>query len=528
MIVQIPAACRKHVFMVFVLLMFLSAMPCIASAEGMTISDLSKRSFSGQFQKDISLLRSYEENIQKTVTQMEEGGLLQKDRKKDFDITEKRSLYLLWGNSLDYLVAFDSIIDRYRTFYLITHRSSHEDAFLAAYTGLLIRYAGGLRIIRQTIDNDLYEKMLDDTNIHYGIPSGMYARLKWNTIHLQEMTGVFAGYRYCQLLKKSYKKRGLMTDEKTAWMFDSIERNYNFITREMKQSGPQYFAANGLDILKDQGFKAWFPLQMQVSEWLGDTKVKRLNSTLISAEQLRVMKKQLQPGDIIVERRNWYLSNVGLPGFWPHAELFIGGYNDMKTFFSDASVVNHYRKKGNYKDFMDYLTRKYPLQMKEFRNAAPDGHPYQIIEAVSEGVKFSSLEEGTLADYIGVVRPRLSKLDIARAVDEAFYYLGRPYDFNFDFLTDSSIVCSELIYKVYKGGQGSKGIGLSLREIAGRKAMPANDIVAKFDREYDSPDRELDFVYFLDGLEKDKKAVSRGLSDFRSSHQRMKWDIAQK
>jgi hypothetical protein len=267
---------------------------------------------------------------------------------------------------------------------------------------------------------------------------------------------------------------------------------------------------------------------MHVSDWMGDTKVKRVNNTLITTDQLDTMKKQLQPGDIIVERRNWYLSNVGLPGFWPHAELFVGTYEDMKAFFSDQSVVNYYKKQGSYKDFMDYLAKKYPDQMKEFRHKAPDGHPHQVIEAVSEGVKFSSLEEGALADYIGVMRPRLSKLDIAKAVDEAFRYLGRPYDFNFDFLTDSSIVCSELIYKIYKTGHDKKGLALSLREIAGRKAMPANDLVDKFDREYDNPSRELDFVYFLDGVEKDRKASSKGLSDLRSSHRRMKWDIAQK
>ncbi len=32
----------------------------------------------------------------------------------------------------------------------------------------------------------------------------------------------------------------------------------------------------------------------------------------------------MEPGDIIVARQNWYLSNIGLPGFWPHAELYVG------------------------------------------------------------------------------------------------------------------------------------------------------------------------------------------------------------
>lgn len=166
--------------------------------------------------------------------------------------------------------------------------------------------------------------------------------------------------------------------------------------------------------------------------------------------------------------------------------------------------------------------------MKEFLKKAPDGYEHQIIEAVSEGVKFSSLQEATSADYIGVMRPRLPKVDIAKAFDEAFHYLGRPYDFNFDFLTDSSIVCSELIYKVYQKGQNKRGLDLRLREIAGRKALPANDIVEKFDKEFSQRERELDFIFFLDGNEKDKKAEEKGVPEFRSSYKRLKWDIAQK
>jgi hypothetical protein len=126
------------------------------------------------------------------------------------------------------------------------------------------------------------------------------------------------------------------------------------------------------------------------------------------------------------------------------------------------------------------------------------------------------------------MRPRLSKLDIAKAIDEAFHYIGRPYDFNFDFLTDSSIVCSELIYKIYQNGPEKKGLDLILREIAGRKAMPANDIVEKFNKEFDTDQRELDFVYFLDGSEGQKKAIVKGPQDFHLSYKRPKWDIAQK
>jgi len=416
----------------------------------------------------------------------------------------------------------------YHDFFLIKKKVNRADAFLLTYAAYLAKFSNGLRFIHKTIDNDLYEKKLDDPNPDYGISAGMYARLKWNTIHVLDVSNIVAGYQYYKLLNLTYKKQGLMAADNSSWIFGYIDSTYEYVKKEIESEGAQFFLANGLDIVKEKTFSAWFPVQTSVSEWMGDTKVKRLNRSLITQKQILDMKQHLKPGDIIVERRNWFISNIGLPGFWPHAELYVGTLDDMKLFFSDPPVTKYYQGRGEYKDFIDYLNSKYPGKMKEYIKTAADGFPHQVIEAVSEGVRFSSLQEATSADYIGVLRPRLTKLDIAKAVDEAFGYLGRPYDFNFDFLTDSSIVCSELIYKVYQDGPGKRGLGLKLRNIAGRKAMPPNDIVQKFDKEFDTAEKELDFVYFLDGSEGKNKAMVEGPQDFRISYKRPKWDIAQK
>jgi hypothetical protein len=132
-----------------------------------------------------------------------------------------------------------------------------------------------------------------------------------------------------------------------------------------------------------------------------------------------------------------------------------------------------------------------------------------------------------MVDYLGVMRPRLPKLEKARAIARAFAYQGRPYDFDFDFLSDAGLVCTELVWKSYAPSADVKGLALPLVEVAGRQTLPANEIIRRFDLELDSPNRQLDFVAFLDGRESNGDAVLSDVAAFRRSHTRLKWDVAQ-
>jgi len=60
-------------------------------------------------------------------------------------------------------------------------------------------------------------------------------------------------------------------------------------------------------------------------------------------------------------------------------------------------------------------------------------------------------------------------------------YAGRPYDFDFDFRTDTAIVCTELVYKAYDPAAGFPGVRWSLVEILGRPVIPANEFARQFD-----------------------------------------------
>jgi hypothetical protein len=72
-----------------------------------------------------------------------------------------------------------------------------------------------------------------------------------------------------------------------------------------------------------------------------------------------------------------------------------------------------------------------------------------------------------------------------------------------------------------------KGLRIDLVDVAGRRTLPANEFVRLFDSELGQPDRQFDFVAFLDGREKERDAIEGDVDSFRSSWRRMKWDIAQ-
>jgi hypothetical protein len=142
---------------------------------------------------------------------------------------------------------------------------------------------------------------------------------------------------------------------------------------------------------------------------------------------------------------------------------------------------------------------------------------------MSEGVSFTALEHCADADSVVALRPLLPKTDKATAILRAFHYAGRPYDFNFDFATDSELVCTELVYKSYEPAQGMQGLHLPLTEMLGRQLLPANLIARQFDEQYGTTNAQFELVEFLDGHEREGRAVEADAAQFRQSWRWPKW-----
>ncbi|GHC41281.1 YiiX/YebB-like N1pC/P60 family cysteine hydrolase [Roseibacillus persicicus] len=137
----------------------------------------------------------------------------------------------------------------------------------------------------------------------------------------------------------------------------------------------------------------------------------------------------LEPGDIIVTRHRDALSNLFMPGFWPHAALFVG-------------------KLGN-----------------------GEG---EVVEARKDGVKLRPLNETLSVDAFLVLRGKFGANIREGAAERAFGHVGKLYDFAFDFRQSHRLACTALIYRCW---HGQAGVGFTLGEKAGRLCLSAEDLI---------------------------------------------------
>ncbi|MEK6551057.1 MAG: YiiX/YebB-like N1pC/P60 family cysteine hydrolase [Pseudomonadota bacterium] len=428
---------------------------------------------------------------------------------------QRETVRTTWKTLLDYYLALDALERYHGDFHLMLSAHDRARSHRVTYAAFLAKYRFGLDFIRRVENDPKLAIVLNDAVPELGLPVGSYDRFKFRFLNVLTATRFAALNAVGKTLPSATAASvTIAEDEKKIWQAG-------------KGEGGRLTAANAMNVIKQSGFQLFFPVQAGVSEWMGDAKVHRVHRSLVSPGQIDAMRKKMLPGDFMLQRREWYVSNVGLPGFWSHAALYIGTPEERRAFFAgDGAVQRWIRAQGEPSgDFEKLLQRRFPKPYALSLKLQEHGHAPRVIEAISEGVSFTTLEHSADADSVATLRPRIPRAEIALAILRSFRYSGRPYDFNFDFQTDATLVCTELIYKAYEPGQGYRGVRLQLEEMVGRTAIPANSIARQFHEEFGTPRQQLDMVLFLDGQEKRRLAVEADVGEFRKSWRRPKWHV---
>jgi hypothetical protein len=353
-------------------------------------------------------------------------------------------------------------------------------------------YEASLRLVGAYQDNALVRKKLNEREPRWGLPADLFDKVvasassQANLRMFQEMAV------YCVGRRNEWSHACGWEKPEFDWFDERIGRSLQYVQAHPMSRSKEWLSQLARRVKSDV-YTPVYAAQSMLSEMIGDLRIVK-DEPLISVRQVHdEIQPKLQPGDIFLERRNWFLSNAFLPGFWPHSALYIGTADDLRALgIADDPEVKR--------------------RWDEYTRLAPDGEPHTIIESVSEGVIFNSAGESMHADYVAVLRPRLSREQIAKAILRAFSHQGKPYDFEFDFFTSDKLVCTELIYRAYEGM-----VHFDLVRIMGRDTLPALEIGRKFAREKDSANRELDFILFMDGDNSAGRARLTGVEAFIES-----------
>jgi len=420
----------------------------------------------------------------------------------------------IWGRFLDHQLMLDSIWQR-----LSAPPPGADDkhaAFRLRYAAFLARYRYALDFIALVDADPALRVVLNEPVDELGLPARSYADFKFRFLNVAIAT---------EFAALSATHRGYGADDKFP-LASALRLDESRIWAAGKGHGVLNTLRNAGQIVQDGGARLVFPVQKGVSEWMGDTRVLYGAQHLVTDDQIATLTPKLLPGDVMLVRREWFLSNIGLPGFWPHAALYIGSPEERKAYFNDPAVQAWLVEQGITDGSMDTLLKtRQPAAYAVSQQ--PDAHGFRprVIEAMSEGVSLTTLEHSAAADSVAVLRPRLSRLEVAKAILKALEFHGRPYDFDFDFRTDATLVCTELVYKAYSPTADKHGLDLPIKTVAGRPVLTANDIAQHFDATWGEAGQQFDLIAFLDGQARSKRADDADLARFRASWKRPKWHI---
>ena len=202
----------------------------------------------------------------------------------------------------------------------------------------------------------------------------------------------------------------------------------------LKQTGGNVFkeivilpvkAAKGVVGLSGRGLEG---IKFSTSQVVGNTVglVRwRAGKLKDDAAMLKTLQAQLQPGDILLEKTSFALTDKSIPGHFGHAAIYTGTANQLRDM--GALTLPHVQK-----------------------NLAKIEAGHVVVEALRNGVQQDTLQDFMNIDDIAILRPKyLTPAARIEAVNLALGNFGKKYDFNFDVNTTETIACSELVYIVY-------------------------------------------------------------------------------
>lgn len=324
-------------------------------------------------------------------------------------------------------------------------------AFGIAFSGAEIIVRTGEFLIALAHQKDMVWRKLDEAEPRYGLARKSFTRI------YRQLTSAFKMYPFYRAVEffdvnretvlRSLKDHGFERNAKILERLnlpetsrgDHLRRYGRFVRFSLRRRR------------KSAQRNMVFALFQGTGEDIADLKIPFVKAhkapKRVSQSVIHALLADLKPGDVFITRHDDAMSNLFLPGFWPHGAFFIGTQQQRSD-----------------------------LGIGEAHDGIRSSHEADItiLESKKDGVLFRKIEETLYLDAFVVLRPQLPEKAVKLAIERGMSHAGKLYDFIFDFGTADRLVCTEVIFRAF---QGIGGIDFTLSTKAGRKCLSAEDFL---------------------------------------------------
>jgi len=306
-------------------------------------------------------------------------------------------------------------------------------AFIIGFTAACLLLRTGSYVVRIAEGRPVVAQKLDEAEPRYGIARKSFTEIYRAQSSVKRMWKFFMAWRFYDEYRRNIL--AMSDDELVGDLVPLLIAEEPFMERRGREYLAKRFRYRLFSFFRRN--RSGFENTMSWILEIGGRTVSEMRDPMIGliampkrvpGEPLEAVRTFLKPGDIIVTRHRDALTNVFLPGFWPHAALFVG-------------------------------------------EQAAGGN---VVEAKKDGVLLRELDETLKVDSFVVLRADVDAEVHAEVVSRAMSHVGKLFDFAFDFKQADRLACTALVYRSW---HGLAGMNFTLGEQAGRFCLPAEDLI---------------------------------------------------
>ena len=329
-------------------------------------------------------------------------------------------------------------------------------AFLVAYAAAVL-LVDAARFMRESFDhNDVVRAKLNEAEPIFGIPAGVYDLVQASLTNPRHVWHLYHAQHYFDA--EQARLRELAAAPPLSEVMSVVDR----LGHRVRVPAARYARARAKVRLRQavQGcgrdllWQAVYGVVKFCSSLVADIYVERGHHPALPEDVCRQLRPILRPGDVFITRKEHALTNYFLPGYWPHAALYLG----------DAAMLERLGIREH-----DHVRPRWAQLLSD-----DPAEACRVLEAMKDGVRIRSLCSPLKSDAVVILRPRLEAPHVGQALARGLAHEGKAYDFDFDFTRSDRLVCTEVVYRSYEGVGGMK---FALNRRAGRMTLAAEDLI---------------------------------------------------